>query len=61
MAKTVQQAYGEIVRLRNEAYRDWMITPEDDEHNRVATKAKYQAYEQCMDLLTPVITNSKNT
>ena len=56
MAKAVQEAYGEIVRLRNEAYKKWMETPTDDEYNRVVTKAKFQAYEKCMDLLTPVIT-----
>ena len=55
MAKTVQEAYGEIVRLRNEAYKKWMETPTDDEYNRVVTKAKFQAYEKCMELMTPSI------
>ena len=48
MAKTVKEAYGEIVRLRNEAYKKWIETPTDDEYNRVVTKAKFQAYEECM-------------
>lgn len=55
MAKTVKEAYGEIVRLRNEAYKKWMETPTDDEYNRVVTKAKFQAYEKCMEQLTPSI------
>lgn len=61
MAKTVQEAYGEIVRLRNEAYKKWMETPTDDEYNRVVTKVKLQAYEKCMELLTPVITPQQHS
>ena len=61
MAKTVQEAYGEIVRLRNETYKKWMETPTDDEYNRVVTKAKFQAYEKCMELLTPVVIPHRQT
>jgi len=55
MVKTVQEAYGEIVRLRNEAYKKWIETSTNDEYNRVVTKAKFQAYEKCMELLQPVV------
>ncbi len=55
MAKTLQEAYGEIMRLRNETYKKWMEAPTDDEYNRVVTTTKFQAYEKCMDLLQPII------
>lgn len=55
MTEKIKEAYGEIVRLRNEAYKKWIETPTDDEYNRVVTKAKFQAYEKCMELLTPSI------
>lgn len=55
MAKTLQETYGEIMRLRNETYKKWMESPTDDEYNRVVTKAKFQAYEKCMNLLQPII------
>lgn len=61
MAKTVKDAYGEIMRLRNEAYKKWMETPTDDEYNRVVTKAKFQAYEKCMELLQPFVIPHRQT
>ena len=61
MAKTIQEAYGGIMRLRNETYKKWMETPTDDEYNRVVTKAQFQAYEKCMELLQPVVIPNAQT
>lgn len=61
MVKTVQEAYGEIMRLRNEAYQKWIDTPTDDEYNRIVIKAKFQAYDKCMELLQPVVIPNRQT
>ena len=34
MKKTVKEAYGEILRLRNEFYQKWQETPQYDEENK---------------------------
>ena len=54
MAKTVQDAYREILRLRNEFYQQWQEVPLYDE-NREAYKAKYEAFVKVLELLTPSI------
>ena len=54
MAKTVQDAYSEILRLRNEFYQQWQEVPLYDE-NRDAYKAKYEAFVKVLELLTPSI------
>lgn len=54
MAKTVQDAYREILRLRNEFYQQWQEVPLYDE-NRDAYKAKYEAFDKALELLTPSI------
>lgn len=54
MAKSVKDAYGEILRLRNEFYRKWQDAPQYDE-NRVTYKAKYEAFDKALELLTPSI------
>ena len=54
MAKTVKDAYGEILRLRNEFYQKWQEVPQYDE-NRDAYKAKYEAFVKVLELLTPSI------
>ena len=54
MAKTVQDAYREILRLRNEFYQQWQEVPLYDE-NRDAYKAKYEAFVKVLELLTPSI------
>lgn len=54
MVKTVQDAYGEILRLRNEFYQKWQEVPQYDE-NRDAYKAKYEAFDKALELLTPSI------
>ena len=54
MAKTVKDAYGEILRLRNEFYQKWQETSQYDD-NRGAYKAKYEAFDKALELLTPSI------
>lgn len=54
MAKTVKGAYSEILRLRNEFYQKWKEVPQYDE-NRDAYKAKYEAFDKALELLTPSI------
>ena len=54
MKKTVKEAYGEILRLRNEFYQKWQEVPLYDE-NREAYKAKYEAFDKALELLTPSI------
>jgi len=50
----IKDAYSEIVRLRNEFYRKWQESGQWDE-NRSTYKAKYEAYDKAMELLTPAI------
>ena len=54
MAKTVKDAYSEILRLRNEFYQKWQEAPQYDE-NRGAYRAKYEAFDKALELLTPSI------
>ena len=54
MAKTVTNAYSEILRLRNEFYQKWQEADQYDE-NRSAYKAKYEAFDKALELLTPSI------
>ena len=54
MAKTVKDAYSEILRLRNEFYQKWQEAPKYDEE-RDAYKAKYEAFDKALELLTPSI------
>lgn len=61
MAATAKDAFGEIMRLRNEAYQKWIDTPTDDEYNRIVIKAKFQAYDKCMELLQPVVIPHRQT
>ena len=56
MAKTIQDAYGEILRLRNEFYQKWQEVPHEVyDENRDAYKAKYEAFVKVLELLTPSI------
>ena len=50
----IQEAYSEIVRLRNEFYQKWKESDQWDE-NKATYKAKYEAYDKAMELLTPAI------
>ena len=52
MKKKVQDVYGEILRLRNEFYQKWQETSQYDD-NRGAYKAKYEAFDKALELLTP--------
>lgn len=54
MKKTLKDAYSEILRLRNEFYQKWQEVPQYDE-NRDAYKAKYEAFDKALELLTPSI------
>ena len=54
MAKNVKDAYSEILRLRNEFYQKWQETSQYDD-NRGAYKAKYEAFDKALELLTPSI------
>ena len=54
MAKTVKDAYSEILRLRNEFYQKWQEADQYDD-NRGAYKAKYEAFDKALELLTPSI------
>lgn len=56
MAKTVKDAYGEILRLRNEFYQKWQEVPHEVyDENRGTYKAKYEAFDKALELLTPSI------
>lgn len=56
MAKTVKDAYGEILRLRNEFYQKSQEVPrEANDENRDVYKAKYEAFDKALELLTPSI------
>jgi hypothetical protein len=59
MVKTVKEAYGEIVRLRNEFYQKWEENDEPSGHNRTVLKAKYEAFDKALELLTPSIVDSQ--
>ena len=59
MAKTVKDAYGEILRLRNDFYRKWQDAPQYDE-NRSAYKAKYEAFDKAVELLTSSVVDSQS-
>lgn len=54
MAKTVKDTYSEILKLRNEFYQKWQDAPQYDE-NRDAYRAKYEAFNKALELLTPSI------
>ena len=54
MVKTVQEAYGEILKLRNEFYQKWQECNQYDE-NRDEYRAKYEAFDKALELLTPSI------
>ena len=54
MKKKVQDVYGEILRLRNEFYQKWQETSQYDD-NRGAYKAKYEAFDKALELLTPSV------
>ena len=54
MTKTVKDTYGEILKLRNEFYQKWQDSPQYDE-NRDAYRAKYEAFDKALELLTPSI------
>lgn len=58
MAKNVQDAYSEILRLRNEFYQKWQEASQYDD-NRGAYKAKYEAFDKALELLTPSIVDSQ--
>ena len=56
MAKTVKDAYSEILRLRNEFYQKWQEVPHEVyDENRNVYKAKYEAFDKALELLTPSI------
>ena len=60
MAKNVKDAYGEILRLRNEFYQKWQEVPHEVyDENRGAYKAKYEAFDKALELLTPSIVDSQ--
>ena len=59
MKKTIKDAYGEILRLRNDFYQKWQETPQYDEENKYAYKAKYKAFDKALELLTPSIVDSQ--
>ena len=54
MAKNVKDAYSEILRLRNEFYQKWQEASQYDD-NRGAYKAKYEAFDKALELLSPSI------
>lgn len=55
MKKKVQDVYGEILRLRNEFYQKWQENDEPSGHNRTVLKAKYEAFDKALELMTPSI------
>lgn len=55
MAKNVKDAYSEILRLRNEFYQKWQENDEPSGHNRTVLKAKYEAFDKALELMTPSI------
>ena len=59
MAKTVKDAYSEILRLRNEFYQKWQEVPQYDE-NRDAYRAKYEAFDKAVELLTSSVVDSQS-
>ena len=60
MKKTVKDAYSEILRLRNEFYQKWQEVPHEVyDENRGAYKAKYEAFDKALELLTPSIVDSQ--
>ena len=60
MAKTVQDAYSEILRQRNEFYQKWQEVPHEVyDENRDAYKAKYEAFDKALELLTPSIVDER--
>ena len=59
MAKTVQDAYSEILRQRNEFYQQWQENNEPSDYNRTVLKAKYEAFEKALELLTPCIVDER--
>lgn len=62
MAKTVKDAYSEILRLRNEFYQKWQEVPHEVyDENRGAYKAKYEAFDKALELLTPSIVDLQNS
>ena len=58
MAKTVKDAYSEILRLRNEFYQKWQEADQYDE-NRSAYKAKYEAFDKALEQLTIAYRNGE--
>lgn len=58
MAKNVKDAYSEILRLRNEFYQKWQEASQYDD-NRGAYKAKHEAFDRALELLTPSIVDSQ--
>ena len=60
MKKTVKDAYSEILRLRNEFYQKWQEVPHEVyDENRGVYKAKYEAFDKALELLTPSIVDPK--
>ena len=58
MAKNVQDAYNEILRLRNLFYQKWIESAETDEPSgyiRTILSAKYEAFNKALELLSPSI------
>lgn len=58
MAKNVQDAYSEILRLRNLFYQKWIESAETDEPSgyiRTVLSAKYEAFNKALELLSPSI------
>ena len=58
MAKNVQDAYSEILRLRNLFYQKWIESAETDEPSgyiRIVLSAKYEAFNKALELLSPSI------
>lgn len=59
MKKKVQDVYSEILRLRNEFYQQWQENDEPSDHNKIILKAKYEAFDKALELLTPSIVDSQ--
>ena len=56
MAKTAKDVYSEILRLRNEFYQKWQEVPNEVyDENRGIYKAKYEAFDKALELLTSSI------
>ena len=56
--KNKKAAYSEIMKLRNEFYQKWQDAPQYDD-NKGAYKAKYEAFDKALELLTPSIMDSQ--